>query len=79
MLLCEREDLPVLVVENETNEQRIFGRDGGTRFPKDGINDCVVQGREAAVNPERTGTKGAMHWQVTIPPGGCSGAAAAAA
>ena len=26
--------------------QRIFGREGGTRFPKDGINDCVVQGRE---------------------------------
>jgi hypothetical protein len=71
-LLCERDDLPVLVVENETNERRIFGRDGGARFPKDGINDCVVQGRETAVNPERTGTKAAMHWQVTIPPGGCT-------
>ena len=69
-LLCERDDLPVLVVENETNLARIFGREGGSRFPKDGINDCVVQGRETAVNPERTGSKGAMHWQVTIPPGG---------
>jgi hypothetical protein len=69
-LLCERDDLPVLVVENETNLARIFGREGGPRFPKDGINDCVVQGRKAAVNPKRTGSKGAMHWQVAIPPGG---------
>jgi hypothetical protein len=72
VLLCEQEDLPVLVVENETNETRIFGRAGGTPFPKDGINDCVVHGRQAAVNPERVGTKGAMHRNVTIRPGGSS-------
>jgi hypothetical protein len=68
VLLCERDDLPVLVVENETNERRVFGREGGTPHPKDGINDYVVHGRAEAVNPEQTGTKGAMHWQVTIPP-----------
>jgi len=72
LLLCERTDLSVLVVENETNEKRIFGREGGTRFPKDGINDLVVNGRETAVNPERSGTKAAMHWHVTVPAGGRS-------
>ncbi|MFL5336991.1 MAG: glucosidase, partial [Geminicoccaceae bacterium] len=68
LLLCERADLPVLAVENETNEKRIFGRQGGTRFPKDGINDFVVHGRTGAVNPERGGTKAAIHCQVTVPP-----------
>jgi hypothetical protein len=74
VLLCEREELPVLVIviENETNEARIFNWAGGTPFPKDGINDCVVHGRQAAVNPERIGTKGTMHREVTIPPGGSS-------
>ncbi|HXT82717.1 MAG TPA: glucosidase [Acetobacteraceae bacterium] len=69
-LLCERNDLPVLFVENETNEERIFGRNGGARYAKDGINDFVVGGRHAAVNPGKTGTKAALHWQDTIPAGG---------
>jgi hypothetical protein len=34
VLLCEREGLLVLVVENETNETRVLGRHGGTRFPR---------------------------------------------
>jgi hypothetical protein len=69
-LLCERGDLPVLVVENETNEGRIFGRQGGSPYPKDGINDCLVHGRRQAVNPAMTGTKAAAVWQPTVPAGG---------
>jgi hypothetical protein len=69
-LLCERADLPVLVVENETNEARVFGRAGGTPYPKDGIDDWVVRGRRGAVNPAMTGTKAAALWKVTVPPGG---------
>ena len=72
VLLCEREDLPVLVRRERDERGADLRPHGGTPFPKDGINDCVVQGRQAAVNPERIGTKGAMHWEVTIPPGGCS-------
>ena len=70
VLLCERGDLPALVVENETNEARIFGRQGGTRFPKDGINDHVVHGRQDRVNPEKAGTKAAFHWNRVVPAGG---------
>ena len=33
---------------------------------KDGINDCVVQGKQAAVNPEKKGTKVAAHYQVNV-------------
>ncbi|HYZ30646.1 MAG TPA: glucosidase [Crenalkalicoccus sp.] len=69
-LLCERTDLPALFVENETNGARIFGRPGGTPYPKDGINDLLVQGRAGTTNPDRTGTKAALHWQASVPAGG---------
>ena len=35
-------------------------------YVKDGINDCVVHGRQDAVNPDQQGTKVAAHYQVTI-------------
>ena len=35
-------------------------------YVKDGINECVVHGRQDAVNPEQHGTKVAAHYQVTI-------------
>jgi hypothetical protein len=69
-LQCERPELPVLVVENETNEARIFGRQGGSPYPKDGINDYLLHGRHDAVNPGMTGTKAAALWQPTVPAGG---------
>src|SRR6266568_3032341 len=39
-----------------------------TPYPKDGINDHVISGA-ATVNPERTGTKAAFWYQVTVQPG----------
>jgi len=68
-LLCERTDLPVLVVENETNEARIFGRQGGTPHPKDGINDYLLHGRHEAVSPDMVGTKASALWRVDVPAG----------
>jgi len=57
-----------LFCENETNEQRLFGAAPVTPYPKDGINDHVVSGA-ATVNPDRTGTKAAFWYQVTVPAG----------
>jgi hypothetical protein len=57
-----------LFCENETNARRLFGSDSSTPYPKDGINDHVVGGAPT-VNPERTGTKCAVHYQVTVPAG----------
>ena len=37
-------------------------------YVKDGINDCVVHGQKAAVNPEATGTKASAHYQLAINP-----------
>ncbi|MFY9891739.1 MAG: hypothetical protein WAK71_25760, partial [Streptosporangiaceae bacterium] len=54
--------------ENETNTARLFGAEPVTPYPKDGINDHVVSGA-ATVNPDRTGTKAAFWYQVTVQPG----------
>jgi hypothetical protein len=54
----------VLVCENETNAQALFGVDSNpTRFTKDGIDQRVVHGNEAAVNPAGTGTKAAFWYR----------------
>ena len=59
----------LLFVENETNVTRVFGAAGPTHFPKDGINEYVVEGRAGAVNPAREGTKAAAHYHLPLKPG----------
>jgi len=59
----------VLFCENETNTDRLFGQPNATPYPKDGINDAVVSGAPT-VNPAGRGSKAALHYQVTVPPGG---------
>ncbi|MGH8458774.1 MAG: MGH1-like glycoside hydrolase domain-containing protein, partial [Nevskiales bacterium] len=64
-LYCEgRPEL--LFTENETNTQRLFGNSNGSRYVKDGINDFVVHGAKDAVNLEKTGTKAAAHYALTV-------------
>jgi len=55
-----------LVCDNDSNTVRLWGLPGRTRFPKDGINDHVVDGA-ATVNPAGRGTKGALHYIVDVP------------
>jgi len=57
-----------LFCENETNQQRLYGAEPITPYPKDGINDHVVNGAPT-VNPERSGTKCAFWYKVTVQPG----------
>jgi hypothetical protein len=57
-----------LFCDNETNDARLFGTSGRSRFPKDGINDHVVSGA-ATVNPDRAGSKAAFHYRVGVAPG----------
>jgi len=58
-----------LVCDNETNRARLFGAENVTRYPKDGIADHVVHGA-GTVNPDGTGTKGALRYRITVPGGG---------
>jgi hypothetical protein len=62
---CEG-DVPLLFTENETNHERLFGQKNESPHVKDGINDCVVQGNQGAVNPGRTGTKVAAHYSFNV-------------
>ena len=64
-LYCEG-DVPLLFTENETNNERLFGTPNASRYVKDGINNYVVQGNHNSVNPEKTGTKSAAHYQLNV-------------
>jgi len=61
----------LLFTENDTNAKQLFGGENRTPFVKDGINRFVVRGQTDAVNPDKTGTKAAAHYRLTVPPGKC--------
>jgi hypothetical protein len=59
----------LLFTENETNTERLWGQPNASPFVKDGIGARVVQGALDRVNPERTGTKAAAWYRLTVGPG----------
>jgi Mannosylglycerate hydrolase MGH1-like glycoside hydrolase domain len=61
-----QENTPLLFTENETNNQRIFGSANASPYVKDGINNYAVDGNRDSVNPEKTGTKAAAHYQLSV-------------
>ena len=66
ILSCEG-TVPLLFTENETNHVRLFpGKQNESPYVKDGINDCVVQGKQGAVNPGQQGTKVAAHFRLMV-------------
>jgi hypothetical protein len=58
----------LLFCDNETNVSRLWGQPNPTPYPKDGINDHVVQG-SPTVNPELRGTRCALRRHLTVGPG----------
>jgi hypothetical protein len=67
-LYCEAAE-ELLFTENETNTARLFGSPNASPYVKDGINEYVVAGNTAAVNPERSGTKASALYRLEIGPG----------
>jgi hypothetical protein len=57
----------MLFCENESNSRRLWNSDGPA-YPKDGINDHVVNGLDT-VNPDGRGTKAALWYQVEVAAG----------
>jgi hypothetical protein len=57
----------LLFTENETNEQRLWGRANRTPYVKDAFHEYVVAGRKDSVNPAREGTKCAAHVVLEVP------------
>lgn len=69
-LVLAGEDGPeALVCDNESNASRLWGLENRSPYPKDAINDHVVNGAPS-VNPDRVGTKAALHYTVDVPAGG---------
>jgi hypothetical protein len=68
VLSCEG-DGALLFTENETNHEWLFGEKNEDPYVKDGINDCVVQGKQDAVSPEKKGTKVAAHYKMNLAAG----------
>jgi hypothetical protein len=64
-LYCEGQ-APLLFTENETNNERLFGTPNASPYVKDGFNNFVVQGNQNSVNPDRTGTKCAAHYELSV-------------
>ncbi|HEV8065105.1 MAG TPA: hypothetical protein VGP46_09745, partial [Acidimicrobiales bacterium] len=57
-----------LFCDNESNSRRLWGTADGPAFPKDGINDHVIEGAPT-VNPAATGTKAALWYKLDVPAG----------
>ncbi len=57
----------LLFTENETNQERLFGVPNAAPWVKDAFHRYVVEGRADAVNPERTGTKAAALYRLSVP------------
>jgi len=59
----------LLFCDNETNVRRLYGQNDAQGHFKDALHECVIAGNKAAVNPQRTGTKAAAHYRLTVLPG----------
>ncbi len=56
-----------LFTENDTNSQRLYGVPNTSLYTKDAFHRYVIDKDIEAVNPARTGTKAAAHYQLQIP------------
>jgi hypothetical protein len=57
----------LLFTENDSNEERLFGKPNATPYVKDAFDRYLVQGQKHAVNPARRGTKMAAHYELSVP------------
>ena len=60
----------LLFCDNDTNVRRLFADATVHGFFKDAIHDYLIHGEHGAVNPDRSGTKTAAHYDLAVPAGG---------
>ena len=60
----------LLFTENESNLNRLWGQPNPSPFVKDGFHEYIISGKGDAVNPAKTGTKAAAHYELDVPGGG---------
>ncbi len=56
----------LLFCENETNTKRVFEKDNGKEFFKDGINNYFIDNDTSAVNTAFVGTKASGAYKITV-------------
>ncbi|HVH87221.1 MAG TPA: hypothetical protein VM912_10885, partial [Terriglobales bacterium] len=59
----------LLFTDNESNLRRLFGVPNRGFYQKDAINDFITKGHRYRLNPEQTGTKASIYYDLEIPPG----------
>lgn len=59
----------LLFCDNDTNVRRLFGDSSAHGFFKDAFHDYLIHGEHGAVNPDRSGTKAAAHYDLTVSAG----------
>ncbi|MCP9763054.1 MGH1-like glycoside hydrolase domain-containing protein [Lacihabitans soyangensis] len=67
-LYCHGAD-SLLFCENETNMERVFGKENASPYTKDGINNYIVHGKEKAINHNQIGTKASAKYTRKIKAG----------
>jgi hypothetical protein len=60
----------LLFTNNESNEKRLWGGQNASPYVKDAFHEYLIHGAKGAVNPAKTGTKAAAHYELTVPGGG---------
>jgi len=55
----------LLFTDNDTNSARLYGVPA-SGYCKDAFHEAVIQGRKAAVNPRKQGTKACAHYRFTV-------------
>ncbi|MEO8762890.1 MAG: glucosidase, partial [Ginsengibacter sp.] len=56
----------LLFCDNESNNKRLYNSENVGSYCKDGINEFLLHGNEAAVNANQQGTKAAMNFDINI-------------
>jgi hypothetical protein len=69
MLLLSESASEAVFTENETNHERLFGASNTSPYVKDAIHNYLVHGKAGAVNPNKEGTKAALHYFKNLGPG----------
>ena len=56
----------VLLTENESNNERLFGTGNTSAWVKDAFHRYIVNGEKSAVNPAKIGTKAGLHFSLKL-------------
>jgi len=58
-----------LFTENESNRELLWGEPNRSPYVKDAFHRHVIHRENQAVNPDKTGTKAALHYRLEVPAG----------